>query len=97
MIYAPLEALQALARFQNLARGDLILTGTPVGTALSAPPKPLQIVGALLPPAVRWKTFFKRQSDNPKWLRHGDKVEISIGTDDGAINLGTQLTTVVAK
>ena len=40
MLYRPLEALQSLTRFQNLAAGDLMLTGTPAGTALSAPPKP---------------------------------------------------------
>ncbi|GAB4958404.1 fumarylacetoacetate hydrolase family protein [Mycobacterium avium subsp. hominissuis] len=40
MIYPPVQALQALARFQRLDPGDLVLTGTPVGTALSAPPKP---------------------------------------------------------
>ena len=39
MLYKPLQALQALARFQNLTAGDLVLTGTPVGTALSAPPE----------------------------------------------------------
>jgi len=33
MLYKPLQALQSLARFQDLAAGDLILTGTPVGTA----------------------------------------------------------------
>ncbi|WP_444980814.1 fumarylacetoacetate hydrolase family protein [Nocardia vaccinii] len=37
MIYKPAEALQALTRFQRLDAGDLILTGTPAGTAISAP------------------------------------------------------------
>ena len=41
MIYLPVQALQALTRFQRLDPGDLVLTGTPVGTALSAPPKPV--------------------------------------------------------
>src|SRR5689334_3730493 len=52
MIYGPLQALQSLTRFQNLNAGDLIMTGTPVGTALSAPPKLIQTISALLPPAV---------------------------------------------
>ena len=60
MIYRPLQALQALTRFQRLDAGDLVLTGTPAGTALSAPPKPIEIIGSLLPPAVKWKAFFKR-------------------------------------
>ncbi|BBY07665.1 fumarylacetoacetate hydrolase family protein [Mycobacterium noviomagense] len=94
MIYTPLQALQALTRFQRLDAGDLILTGTPVGTALSAPAKPLQIIASLLPPALKWKTFFKRQTDNPKYLHDGDVVEASSATDDGAIDLGAQRTIV---
>jgi len=94
MLYRPLQALQSLTRFQELAPGDLILTGTPVGTALSAPPKPVQIIGNLLPPALKWKAFFKRQAGNPKYLRDGDTVEASVATDDGAIDLGTQRTAV---
>ena len=39
MIYRPLQALQALTRFQPLDAGDLVMTGTPAGTALSAPVK----------------------------------------------------------
>ncbi|WP_066897902.1 fumarylacetoacetate hydrolase family protein [Mycolicibacterium houstonense] len=94
MIYKPLQALQSLARFQHLSPGDLVLTGTPAGTALSAPPKPVEIIGSLLPPAMKWKAFFARQAGNPKYLRHGDVVELSVATDDGAIDLGTQRTSV---
>lgn len=90
MLYRPLQALQALTRFQNLAAGDLILTGTPIGTALSAPPKPIEILGSVLPPALKWKTFFKRQAGNPKYLQDGDVIEAGVATDDGAIDLGTQ-------
>ncbi|MEI7717367.1 MAG: fumarylacetoacetate hydrolase family protein, partial [Mycobacterium sp.] len=95
MLYRPLEALQSLTRFQDLSAGDVILTGTPVGTALSAPPKPIQMIAALLPPAVKWKAFFKSQASNPKYLSHGDVIDASVRTDDGAIDLGAQRTTVV--
>jgi 2-keto-4-pentenoate hydratase/2-oxohepta-3-ene-1,7-dioic acid hydratase in catechol pathway len=94
MIYPPLQALQALARFQRLDPGDLVLTGTPVGTALSAPPKPVEIIGSLLPPAVKWKAFFNRQAKNVKYLHDGDVVETAIATADGAIDLGVQRNTV---
>ncbi|MBX8691982.1 fumarylacetoacetase [Mycobacterium sp. 20091114027_K0903767] len=94
MLYKPLQALQSLARFQHLSAGDLVLTGTPAGTALSAPPKPVEIIGSLLPPAMKWKAFFSRQAGNPKYLQHGDVVELSVATDDGAIDLGTQRTAV---
>ncbi len=94
MLYRPLQALQSLTRFQDLSAGDLILTGTPAGTALTAPPKPIEMIGNLLPPAVKWKAFFSRQAKNPKYLRHGDVVEASIATDDGVLDLGTQRLTV---
>jgi 2-keto-4-pentenoate hydratase/2-oxohepta-3-ene-1,7-dioic acid hydratase in catechol pathway len=94
MIYPPAQALQALTRFQRLDPGDLVLTGTPVGTALSAPPKPVEIIGSLLPPAVKWKAFFNRQAKNPKYLRDGDVVETSVATDDGVIDLGVQRNSV---
>ncbi|MGS2617714.1 fumarylacetoacetate hydrolase family protein [Micromonospora sp. LZ34] len=94
MIYLPVQALQALTRFQRIDPGDLLLTGTPVGTALSAPPKPVEIIASLLPPAVKWKMFFKGQARNPKYLKDGDVVEATVATDDGAIDLGRQRTVV---
>lgn len=94
MVYSPLEALQALSRFQRLDAGDLLLTGTPAGTALSAPPKPVEFIAKFLPPALKWKLFFQRQAQNPHYLTHGDVVEIAVGTDDGAIDLGRQGTVV---
>jgi 2-keto-4-pentenoate hydratase/2-oxohepta-3-ene-1,7-dioic acid hydratase in catechol pathway len=83
MIYPPLQALQSLARFQRLDTGDLVMTGTPVGTALGAPPKPAEL------PA-----FLKHEASNPKYLQHGDILEVSIATDEGAIDLGAQRTAV---
>lgn len=94
MLYRPLQALRSLSRFQDLGPGDLILTGTPAGTALSAPPKPIELISRLLPPALKWKAFFKAQGRNPRYLRDGDRIEASVATDDGAIDLGRQATRV---
>jgi len=94
ILFRPLEAVQALSRFQRVDPGDLLLTGTPVGTALSAPPKVVEIVGSLLPPATKWRIFFKKQAKNPKYLQAGDRIDITIGTPDGKIDLGSQSTTV---
>src|SRR6202042_1892198 len=88
LLYPPVQALQALLRFQSLEAGDLVLTGTPVGTAISAPPKPIEIIGSLLPDQLKWRIFFSRQAKNPKYLRDGDVVEAAVATDDGAIDLG---------
>jgi 2-keto-4-pentenoate hydratase/2-oxohepta-3-ene-1,7-dioic acid hydratase in catechol pathway len=94
IIYPPVPALQALTRFQRLDAGDLVLTGTPVGTAISAPPKPVEVIGSLLPDQLKWRVFFSRQAKNPKYLRHGDVVDATVATDDGAIDLGVQRTVV---
>jgi 2-keto-4-pentenoate hydratase/2-oxohepta-3-ene-1,7-dioic acid hydratase in catechol pathway len=94
MIVPPARALTLLARFQELAPGDLLLTGTPGGTALKAPPKPVELLAGLLPPAVKWKLFLKTQAKNPDYLQHGDLVTASITTDNGVLDLGTQRTAV---
>jgi 2-keto-4-pentenoate hydratase/2-oxohepta-3-ene-1,7-dioic acid hydratase in catechol pathway len=94
IIYPPVQALQALSRFQRLDAGDLVLTGTPVGTAISAPAKPIEVIGSLLPDQLKWKAFFSRQAKNPKYLHHGDIIEATVATDDGAIDLGAQRTVV---
>lgn len=94
MIVRPAQALTLLARFQTLDPGDLLLTGTPGGTALKAPPKPVEKIGALLPPALKWKAFFKSQSRNGRYLRADDVVTARIATPDGRIDLGEQCTPV---
>ena len=94
MIVRPAAALTLLSRFQPLDAGDLLLTGTPGGTALKAPPKALEFIGRLLPPRVKWRAFFARQAKNPDYLQDGDVVTATIATDDGAIDLGLQRTPV---
>ncbi|MGI5290316.1 fumarylacetoacetate hydrolase family protein [Nonomuraea polychroma] len=94
MIAPPAAALTALARFQEMAPGDVLLTGTPGGTALKAPPKPVEMLGSLLPPSLKWKAFFDRQARVPAYLRHGDVVTARIATGDHAIDLGCQRTQV---
>ncbi len=89
ILYPPLQALQALTKFQKLAAGDIVLTGTPVGTALTthgiAPKGDIDI-----------RAFLSAQAENnPNYLHHGDVVEATVATDDGVINLGTQRNKVV--
>ena len=83
MLYPPVEALQALSRFQRLEPGDLVLTGTPVGTALTTGGKQMEL-----------KAFLAAQENNAKYLRDGDVIEATVATGDGAIDLGRQRNTV---
>jgi 2-keto-4-pentenoate hydratase/2-oxohepta-3-ene-1,7-dioic acid hydratase in catechol pathway len=97
MIVRPAQALTLLSRFQPLAPGDLLLTGTPGGTALKAPAKAIEKLAGLLPPAVKWRLFFRRQAANPRYLHDGDVITATIATPDGQLDLGTQCTTVIGK
>lgn len=83
MLFPPVEALQALSRFQRLEPGDLVLTGTPAGTALTSGGKQMEL-----------KAFLAAQADNPNFLHEGDVIEATIGADDGAVDLGRQRNTV---
>lgn len=94
MVYTPVETLNALLRFQPLSPGDLLLTGTPGGTALKSPGALLEKIGGLLPPAKKWTAFFSRQAKEPRYLKDGDVMELRAATPDGAIDLGVQRTTV---
>ncbi len=89
ILYPPVEALQTLAKFQKLDAGDLVLTGTPVGTAITAHGVSQKEGG------VDIQAFLSAQTQNPNYLHHGDVVEATVATDDGAINLGTQRNKVV--
>ena len=97
MIVAPAQALTRLSRFQPMAPGDLLLTGTPGGTALKAPAKALGKLAGLLPPATRWRLFFEREARNPRYLRDGDVITATVASADGRLNLGTQHNTVIGK
>ena len=97
MIVRPARALTLLSRFQPMAPGDLLLTGTPGGTALQAPAKIAGMLAGLLPPATRWKLFFGRQAANPRYLHDGDVITATIASPDGQLDLGTQHTTVIRK
>ncbi len=97
MIHQPAESLTALSRFQQLDPGDLVLTGTPGGTALQAPPHAVELIAHLLPPRVKWKIFFDAQAKNTNYLRAGSRVTATIRTGDGRIDLGAQDCTVVER
>jgi 2-keto-4-pentenoate hydratase/2-oxohepta-3-ene-1,7-dioic acid hydratase in catechol pathway len=97
MIVRPAQALTLLSRFQPMAPGDLLLTGTPGGTALKAPAKIAGMLAGLLPPATRWKLFFGQQAASPRYLHDGDVITATIASPDGRLDLGTQHNTIIGK
>jgi 2-keto-4-pentenoate hydratase/2-oxohepta-3-ene-1,7-dioic acid hydratase in catechol pathway len=97
MIVGPARALTVLSRFQPMTPGDLLLTGTPGGTALKAPAKIAGLLAGLLPPATRWRLFFGREAGNSRYLRDGDVITATIASPGGRLDLGTQRNTVIGK
>ncbi|MGN7133149.1 fumarylacetoacetate hydrolase family protein [Rhodococcoides corynebacterioides] len=95
-LYRPAETLTELSQFCNLDPGDVVLTGTPHGTAAKTPPAIVRrIATAVLPEHVLWKQFIRRSRGGP-FLRPGSIVTASIRTEDGRLDLGTQRTPIVA-
>jgi hypothetical protein len=48
----------------------------------------------LLPTPLKWRVFFSRQERNLAYLKAGDVITASIGSEDGVLDLGTQHTVV---
>jgi 2-keto-4-pentenoate hydratase/2-oxohepta-3-ene-1,7-dioic acid hydratase in catechol pathway len=94
MVFGPAATLTELSTLERLDVGDLLLTGTPGGVALQPPRAAVQRIAGLLPEARRWELFVKGQARSSAYLRPGDRVAASIRTADGALDLGTQHTTL---
>jgi catechol 2,3-dioxygenase-like lactoylglutathione lyase family enzyme len=95
LLYKPHETLTELSSVMDLSPGDLILTGTPGGVAIKAPPPLMRTLGGLLPAERRMKAFLEGQAGNPAYLQPGDVVRVSIFSRDGRADLGTQVNRVV--
>lgn len=93
--YKPAETLTELSEIQDLGPGDLVVTGTPGGTAVKAPTKAKMFIARLLPDHKRWELFIKGALQDPDYLRDGDRILARARTADGSIDLGEQHNTVV--
>jgi 2,4-didehydro-3-deoxy-L-rhamnonate hydrolase len=97
MIHGPAATLSELAALQDLNPGDLIATGTPAGCAARAPGKLVMfILKHFMSDAGKWRAFIGKGRSNPAYLRPGDRISAVIRTDDGAIDLGEQTTSITA-
>jgi 2-keto-4-pentenoate hydratase/2-oxohepta-3-ene-1,7-dioic acid hydratase in catechol pathway len=96
LVFKPAETISELSTFANIVPGDVLLTGTPNGCALRVPPPPLRRLLQVLPERQLWKLFIKGQSRRPQYLKPGDQVNARIWSRDGSIDLGEQITKIVA-
>ena len=90
MVFKPAETLSEMSQFVNFNAGDVLMTGTPSGCALSIPSPLLVKVSALLPEQKKWQIFIQKQKSTGRYLCIGDEVESSIQSADGKIDLGRQ-------
>jgi 2-keto-4-pentenoate hydratase/2-oxohepta-3-ene-1,7-dioic acid hydratase in catechol pathway len=90
MVFDPAATLTEWSGLEGLGVGDLLLTGTPGGVALQPPPAVVQRLMGLLPDRRRWELFVRSQSRRGAYLSPGDRIEASIRTADGALDLGVQ-------
>jgi 2-keto-4-pentenoate hydratase/2-oxohepta-3-ene-1,7-dioic acid hydratase in catechol pathway len=95
--FKPAETLTELSEIQDLGPGDLVVTGTPGGTAVKAPGPLKMFIARLLPEPRRWAMFIRGALQDPDYLRDGDRIEASAGTADGGIDLGVQRNRVVPQ
>ncbi len=95
MIHAPAATLTELASLHDVNAGDLIATGTPAGCAARAPGRlTMFVLKHLVSEATKWRLFIGKGLHNPAYLRPGDRLNLTIRTDDGAIDLGEQTTLI---
>ena len=91
LMYKPEETLSELSEIVDLRPGDLLLTGTPGGVAMRIEKNW----------KMKWRDFFKsekakmdgfldEQKRNPRYLKNNDRIESTIRSPDGKIDLGTQ-------
>jgi 2-keto-4-pentenoate hydratase/2-oxohepta-3-ene-1,7-dioic acid hydratase in catechol pathway len=97
MLHKPHQTLTEVSALHDLHAGDLVATGTPAGCAAKAPSRiALFVARHFLSEATKWKLFIKANQRNPLYLQPSDVLQLSIRTDDGELDLGSQRSRVVA-
>lgn len=96
LVFKPAETLTEYSQITDFEPGDVLMTGTPSGCALGLPSPAAVRLSALLPEPTKWSLFLKTQHRRPQYLKVGDKVECTIASADGRIDLGRQCHTIVA-
>lgn len=97
LVFKPAETLTELSEIQDLGPGDLVVTGTPGGTAVKAPGPLKMLIARMLPDHKRWPIFINNALKDPDYLKDGDQMLASAKTADGRIDLGVQHNRIVAQ
>ncbi len=96
MISKPPASLTQLASFMAMRAGDCLLTGTPGGVVFKMSRKTGWAIMTNLKNSIKRRDKVRRsQLEQNSYLQAGDKLELSIKSADGYVDLGTQRNTVV--
>ncbi len=90
LIYTPLQMLQAIHRkYPNrfLQKGDMVLTGTPGGVAMSAPRWLVRLAGIIGLDRFKKLGSLTSEESVAKFLKNGDKVLVK-GEGLGSVEVG---------
>ena len=93
--YKPAETLTELSEIQDVSPGDLIVTGTPGGTAVKSPGALKMFIARLLSDQKRWAMFIEGALKDPDYLKDGDQMVAWARSADGKLDLGTQRNVIV--
>ena len=93
LMHRPPETLSLISRTFDLRPGDLLLTGTPGGVSMKVKPKSYEeeVADLKLTDREKMQRFVENQAANGRYLKDGDRIEASIRTSTGEIDLGAQL------
>ena len=92
LIHGPAATLTEIARVFDLRPGDLLLTGTPGGVAMRVKPKTQwqEVLSSFKSEKQKFADFVTEQALSPRYLKTGDRIESTIRSADGGVDLGLQ-------
>ena len=94
-MFKPAETISEIVHLCQVAPGDVLDRHAKRLRASSAAP-PLWRLLQLLPERQLWNLFLKSQGRRPHYLKPGDRTKARIWSRDKALDLGEQITELVA-
>ncbi len=92
LMHRPAETLSLISRTFDLRVGDLLLTGTPGGVSMRVKPKSKarEILDLFMSDKAKFTRFMEEQEAGGRYLKNGDRLEATIRSVDGSVDLGRQ-------
>ncbi|MCW6530771.1 fumarylacetoacetate hydrolase family protein [Sphingomonas sp. MMSM20] len=97
LIYPPAETLAELASFQDLKRGDMLLTGTPGGVIAQNSPAVADVMRTHLFDDARRRDELRAALDAPRFLQPGETLSLTLHDIRAGKHLGGQRSVIVEE